>query len=118
MTPLRFAITSHQAVKGTFTPELSNMLGTPRKRPRRFPDEALGITKCRFGQNVKRATNWPDLGFARFPLRVFTKPKPPFNAPVGRIQAETRERVAVRWSLGAGDIRRPGDGRQGILSRG
>ena len=27
----------HQAVKGTFTPELSNMLGTPTKSPRPAP---------------------------------------------------------------------------------
>ena len=25
-------------------------------------------------QNVKRATNWPDLGFVPAPLRVFTNP--------------------------------------------
>src|ERR1019366_9405209 len=45
--------------------------------------EGCLVTYDRLHQNVNRATNWPDLGFVPAPLRVFTKPKPPFSAPVG-----------------------------------
>src|ERR1700722_17803101 len=43
------------------------------KRPRRFPDEACDLPAS-LRQNVKRATNWPDLGFVPAPPTVLTKP--------------------------------------------
>jgi len=39
------------------------------------------VCEAALRQNVKRATNWPDLGFAPAPATLFTNPKPEDNAP-------------------------------------